>query len=268
MKAKITIANNEFDVVVREISHPFIRTHDEFTAKFKINMDYNADATLLMGICTSNEPIDVIIDFDHYGELFKGLMTTNEYEIITNGLSRTFTFTCKLIREHVCPDNMEMLDGNSYHDLKKSGFSDQQMVNQGVALWVFKKGDWVWTTGLGWSRLKDTICTSDLYILQTGEKSYTKNGYEYEDDKHPSLFKFDPIANTESPTNDDFDDMLNYYTNMLKELANDTIELDGIVGDTIDFQGIVKDLIDQGYVDLSGGQKADGSWYISGSKKS
>lgn len=185
-----------------------------------------------------------------------------------------------------CPEHIEILIPNfTYDQLKAQGYTEQQMVNEGYAQWIFKLGDWVWTTTDGWYELCSCPFGDSDEVHLFGScgdagRTFTINGYEYITDKYPSLFKFDPLKGTKppeveaAPTMQSVEDWvkphgsicgLNYHSFMIPKTDKNTIELDGIV-ESVDFESMVRELISQGFENLRGGQKADTTWYISGTK--
>lgn len=61
-----------------------------------------------------------------------------------------------------------------------------------------REGDWVFTCGNGWEEVLSNEFDS-LYRIETESNSYTVEGMNNENDKHPSAWTYDPFNGTEPP---------------------------------------------------------------------
>ena len=177
------------------------------------------------------------------------------------------------------------------------------MVNDNLAEWVFNVGDWAWCCGVGWVRLHENKCDYNgdektLMIVDNDDDEvvYQSDGRSYPNNSYPSLFRFDPLTGSKPPncnkeSSDNIDEALSMIKDSIKDVGfdvdhksfsdffecisspanpkettnNDTVELSGIES-SVDFESLLSLLYSKGYLNLRGGQKTDGTWYLNSAK--
>ena len=251
-----------------------LESYNNTKTKLNIVNISSTNAQWLMSQMNEKLPFKIMIESGERIE-FNGQIT--EYEYGSDKTMKLFVTPSDKINHPYCPEHLEMINPTyTYKELKGAGWTDQQMVNEGHARWLFKAGDWVWCCDTGWVQLKSNF--DDDYPLIAGDYcSINVNGYQDDDAKFPQVFKFDPLSGTTPPAatvdnNPTIPEWLKkmgsptpFHSITTENLVSVDVDLDGIV-DNLDFESILSNLIEQGYGCLRGGQKADGTWYLSGNK--
>ena len=198
MKAVINLENHnhEIECVVTEIS----RLHSG-NVEIKFKTLEPTSNIYLMTSQRGNVTLKGHIVVDNCNEKFHGDINIIGYEYSHAGLEclmlikpveqSKVQLTAKIMHKECSHDDR-------YLQFMAVGWTDELLVEHKLAEWLFKEGDWAWTTDNGWVKLSGGT-HDDRHPLQANERTYTTTGYEWRDDKSPSLLRSDPINGTKHP---------------------------------------------------------------------